>query len=52
MTSVLASSVALIVALEWGLRVLLLVAAGCYLLLVPTVWALRRAPVRTRPNAS
>jgi len=46
MTSVLASSLALIVALQCGVRVLLLVAAGCYLLLVPAVRGLRRAPMR------
>jgi hypothetical protein len=50
MTSVLASSLALIVALQWGLRVVLLVAAACYLLLVPAVSALQRASVGARPK--
>jgi hypothetical protein len=42
MGSVVSSSLALMLALEWGLTVVLLVAAGCYLALVPVIWMIRR----------
>jgi hypothetical protein len=41
--SVLASSLAIAIALSWGLTVLLLCAAACYLLLIPAVIVLRRS---------
>jgi hypothetical protein len=44
--SVLASSAAILIALRFGLSALLLVAAGCYLLLVPAALVLSR---ETRP---
>jgi hypothetical protein len=40
--SVLASSLAITIALEFGLRVLTLAAAGCYVLLLPAIAVLRR----------
>ncbi len=40
--SVLASSLAIAIALSWGLTVLLLCAAACYLLLIPAVIVMRR----------
>jgi hypothetical protein len=41
--SVVASSLAVLVALAWGLTALMLVGAGLYLLLVPVVWMMRRS---------
>jgi hypothetical protein len=44
--SVLASSVAIVIALEWGLTWLFVGAACCYALLVPITGALRRISAR------
>jgi hypothetical protein len=40
-SSVMASSLSVLIALSWGLTTLMLVGAACYVLLVPAVWVMR-----------
>ncbi len=49
---VIASSVALVIALEWGLSSTFAASAGCYLLLVPAILVMRKGAPAADPKAA